>query len=472
MGSPSLSRSPLSRAEAILGELEVFGIRLGLDSTRALLAAVGNPETRYPVLLVAGTNGKGSTSSLLATILGAAGCRVGLYTSPHLEEVAERVRVGGRSIDAAVLAEELVRVVESGRRVLGHPPTYFEALTVAAYSHFAAAGVDVAVMEVGLGGRLDATNAAEPVLSIVTSISLDHVKVLGDTLDRIAREKAGILRAGRTALHGVEPVPARAALEDEARVRGARLLDARALAHYQEEAAESPARRLIRLRTPRADHRLELGLLGGYQTRNLAMAVLAAEVLDDEGTVRVDARAVARGVRAWRWPGRCERVVLPDGREVLLDAAHNEEGIAWLRRDLDGGWPGSGWRGRPAWRLVFGALDDKPAAAMLREMAAGAERVVLVRPPSPRGVDPRDLAGVLAPERIAIAADPVEALDLALADGGDRVVVCGSIYLVGDVRRDLRRRFGVPESATASWPDPGALSTADVGTSRAGTASR
>ena len=191
-------------ADAILGELEIFGIRLGLESTRTLLEALGDPQSRSIVVLVAGTNGKGSTSSLLASILHAAGLRVGLYTSPHLEDTTERIRVGGRVIEHRVLAERLERVVELGRERLGHPPTYFEAMTVAAYWHFAEAGVDVAVMEVGLGGRLDATNAGEPALSIITGISRDHTKVLGSTVDRIAREKAGILRAGTTALLGVE----------------------------------------------------------------------------------------------------------------------------------------------------------------------------------------------------------------------------------------------------------------------------
>jgi dihydrofolate synthase/folylpolyglutamate synthase len=448
------------RAEGILAELEVFGVRLGLESTRALLAALSRPETRYPVVIVGGTNGKGSTSSLLASILDAAGLRVGLYTSPHLEDVAERVRVGGRVIASDVLADELERVVALGRRELGHPPTYFEALTVAAYAHFAAAAVEVAVMEVGLGGRLDATNAGEPVLSVITSIARDHVKVLGDTVDRIAREKAGILRPGRTAIHGVEPVAARAALEDEARRLGARLLDVRALTRCAEEPPVAAGRRRLRVTTPSAEHHLELGMLGRYQARNVATAALAAEVLAAELGLAVDAAAIERGTRAWRWPGRCELVTLPDGREVLLDAAHNEEGIASLRRELEGGaWPGAAGPGAPAgparrerrWRLVFGALDDKPAAAMLREIAVGAERVVLLRPASPRAVDPGALAATLERERTVIAADAAAAIEEAFADGCRRAVVCGSIYLVGEMRSQLRRRFGVPAPAAAPW---------------------
>jgi dihydrofolate synthase/folylpolyglutamate synthase len=469
-------------ASEILGELEVFGVRLGLESTRTLLAALGEPQSRYRVVLIGGTNGKGSTSSLLASILHAAGLRVGLYTSPHLEEVAERIRVAGRVIGGEQLATRLERVVAAGRETLGHPPTYFEALTVAAYWHFAEEAIDVAVMEVGLGGRLDATNAAEPVLSIVTGISLDHVKVLGSTLESIAREKAGILRAGRTALHGVEPASARAALEEEARRKGAVLLDAGRLASIEDVERDDPMRTLI-MRTPTAERRLTVGMRGAYQSRNVRLAVLAAEVLALEQGLAIDGRAIERGVRDWRWPGRCELVTLPDGREVLLDAAHNEEGIASLRDELRTGWPGDPAKRSAPWRLVFGALDDKPAAAMVTAIAAaagpspvgaagagpspvgvggagpspvgvgGAASVILVKPPSPRGVDPRELQSALSDRDSVIAADPRAALDLALAPGCDRVVVCGSIYLVGFLRGELRRRFGVPAPATDPWAE-------------------
>jgi dihydrofolate synthase/folylpolyglutamate synthase len=441
-------RSP----DALLAELEIFGIKLGLESTRTLLGALGDPQARPLVVLIGGTNGKGSTSSLLASILRAAGVRVGLYTSPHLEAVAERIRVDGRVIDTDTLAQRLERVIAIGRERLGHPPTYFEALTVAAYWHFADAAVEVAVMEVGLGGRLDATNAAEPALSIVTGISYDHMKVLGATLDSIAREKAGILRAGRVAFHGVEPPAARAALEEEARRVGAVLLDAAALAKI--EVTETGSQRRIVVRTPSAEHDLVVGMRGAYQAKNLRLAVLAAEHLRDRHRLAIDGAAIARGAREWRWPGRCELVALPDGRSVLLDAAHNEEGIASLRAELAAGWPGeSGDPARP-WRLVFGALDDKPAAAMLAAIAGAAESVILVRPPSPRGVDPRELQAALPDVAASIAADPSAALELALA-GAERVVVCGSIYLVGDLRNELRRRFGVPAPATEPWDAAG-----------------
>jgi folylpolyglutamate synthase/dihydropteroate synthase len=194
-----------------------------------------------------------------------------------------------------------------------------------------------------------------------------------------------------------------------------------------------------------------VGMRGAYQSRNVRLAVLAAEILTRELGLAIDATSIERGVRHWNWPGRCELVVLPDGRHLLLDAAHNEEGIASLGAELASGWPGDPVGTVAPWRLVFGALDDKPAAAMLSAIAATAAGVILTRPPSPRGVDPRELQSALRDRETAVAEDPRDALDLALAPGCDRVVVCGSIYLVGFVRRELRRRFGVPAPATAAW---------------------
>ena len=343
----------MSAAESILAELEVFGIKLGLGSTRALLGALGSPESAFPVVLVAGTNGKGSTANALSEILVAAGHRVGLYTSPHLEEIEERVRIDGACISADALASYLERVVELGVRKLGHPPTYFEALTVAAYLYFAEEGVDLAVMEVGLGGRLDATNAADPVLSIVTSIALDHTQVLGDSLERIAREKAGIFRAGRRALCWVSASEALLALEQEAQRRGAVLIDVSRQVSWSGPKTGLPLRRSLSLQTPVSGYRIDTALVGDYQTSNLALAVRAAESLAEAG-LEVGRGAVEEGIRRCSWPGRCEVVHLPGGTQVLLEAAHNQEGMRWLSRQLE---DRDGVEEK--WRVIFGVLDDK-----------------------------------------------------------------------------------------------------------------
>ncbi len=439
------SQSP----EAILAELEVFGVRLGLDSTLRLLKGVGDPQTKYPVVLVAGTNGKGSTSALLASILSAAGYDVGLFTSPHLESVEERIRVAGRCISRKDLGRELATVVATGHRILGHPPTYFEALTVAAYAYFERSGVDVAVMEVGLGGRLDATNAAEPILSLVTSISLDHMHVLGENVDLIAREKAGILRAGVPSLSWVEDAEAMNALQEEAGRRGAQLVDARVGTVWNEIGSYTDGRHW-ELSTVEARYRFAPLLRGDYQARNIGLAVRAGETLQRRGWA-IGIEAIESGVRDCLWPGRCELITLPSGHQVLLEAAHNEEGITLLRRLIQRMWTpekSSGAPGTSNWTVIFGALDDKPSEEMLRTVAEGAGRVILTAPKTPRATDPAALAPLLEAGRGVVAADTGAALDLALEEESLGIVVCGSIYLVGEMREELRRRYGHPPPAT------------------------
>ncbi len=435
-----------SSPEPILARLELFGIRLGLDNVRAVLAALGEPQRGFPSVLVAGSNGKGSTSALLAAMASAAGYRTGLYTSPHLETVEERLRIDGRAIPTPRLGALLAEAVELAERETGTPPTYFEALTVAAFRWFAQERVDLAVVEVGMGGRLDATNTCEPLLSLVTSISLEHREHLGDTLAAIAGEKAGILRRGRPALAWVEEPEAARALREAAAWRGAGLRSAPELATIEAIESRGWEGQRVRLATPahRYDlYDLRLALLGGHQARNLGLAVLAAEALSDAGFGRLDARAIAAGAAACRWPGRLEPISLPDGRHVLLDAAHNPEGAGVLfdfLMEVDG----------PV-DLLFGVLADKDAVAMLARLAPRIRHAVLTAPASPRARDPRELAALLVglvgrvSGSIEVETDSARALDLALKLGGDgTLAACGSIVLVGEVRRALRERFGTP----------------------------
>jgi dihydrofolate synthase/folylpolyglutamate synthase len=424
----------------ILARLELFGIRLGLENVRALLAALGDPQRGFSSVLVAGSNGKGSTSALLAAMASAAGYRTGLYTSPHLETVEERLRIDGRAIAPARLGALLAEAVELAERENGTPPTYFEALTVAAFRWFAQERVDLAIVEVGMGGRLDATNTCEPLLSMITSISLEHREYLGDTLAAIAGEKAGILRRGRPALTWAEEPEAARALEAAAARTGAALRFAPDLVAIEEVESRGWEGQRVRLATPARRYDLRVALLGGHQARNLGLAVLAAEALSDAGFGRLDARAVEAGAAACRWPGRLEPVGLRGGRCVLLDAAHNPEGagvladyLAAIEGPVD---------------LLFGVLADKDAHAMLERLAPRVRHAVLTAPGSPRARDPRDLAALLAGRAsgsVAVEADAALALDRALQMGADgTLAACGSIVLVGEVRRALRERFGTP----------------------------
>ena len=425
-----------SSAEALLGGLERLGTRLGLEVTREHLAALGRPDRGLPAVLVAGTNGKGSTAALLAAMATAAGYRVGLYTSPHLEEVRERLRLDGRAISEGDLAERLVSVLDV---VPGRLPTYFEALTLAAILWFADRGVDLAVLEVGLGGRLDATNAVEPRLSLVTEIGLDHRELLGETLGEIAREKAGVLRRGRLALASVGEPEARSALAAVASGQGALLVDVRRRSRARPVGANDAEATAVEVTTPRGSYRGRLRLGGGHQLGNLVLAVEAAEALAALGLDRLDGAAIESGINACRWPGRLERVVLPEGSEALLDGAHNVAAAVALGRHLE--------RSERRYDLLFGALADKDAEAMLAVLAPAANRVTLTRPPSPRAASPESLAASSAGRGAVVVDDPVAALDEALAPAPRPLVVCGSLYLVGATRRALRERFGIPAAA-------------------------
>lgn len=433
--SPPAAVSP---AAPLLARLERSGVRLGLESFRRLLAALGDPQLACPTILVGGTNGKGSVSTLLGSIGDAGGLRTGLYTSPHLERPEERLRIEGAAIDGEELTRLLEEVVAAGERG-GELPTYFEALTGCAFLHCARSGVELLVAEVGLGGRLDATNACEPELAVIAPIALDHEEYLGTTLESIAREKAGILRPDRPAVSWSSCDAVRGVLEAEAAARGTRL-------HVVEDEVRTgivtpwdEGRQTIAIETPSASHELVVRMRGEHQRINLALAVRAAELMTPRFRV-LDGTAIRTGAAACRWPGRLEEVATGDGRRLLLDGAHNPAGVETLCRELDR-------LGEP-FDLLFGALADKATAAMLPPLAERASRVLLVAPESARAAPPQQLASLVEERRPQLAPDVPGGLAQLLDDGPPLKVVAGSFYLVGPVRRLLRERFGAPPPAT------------------------
>lgn len=437
---PPLERDP----DRILAGLESWGARLELGRVERLLEHFGRPQEAYATVVIAGTNGKGSTASLLSAMATSAGYRTGLFTSPHLESLEERLRVDGRSIGRPELAELLTRILEEAETAGLEPPTYFEAMTLAGYLWFERAEVDLAVFEVGMGGRLDATNTSTPCLTVVTEIGLDHTNQLGDTLAAIAVEKAGIFRPGVIAVSGATEDEARESLRRQAESVGAPFVEAesrvRRVSMGDFGEADSKFRE-VHLETSRAGYRLQLGLAGKHQARNLQLAVVAAEILAEQGWSGLDRHAIEKGVRRALWPGRLEEVVLPGGKVVWLDAAHNPQGARALAEFLA--------RRLEAYDLLFGILSDKDARPVLESVAAGAERVVLTEPPSQRRLDPAELASWLPGRRPVIEPDRGAALE-QLLEGESALVVCGSLYLVGWVRESLRRRFGVPRAAAES----------------------
>ena len=433
----------LSAAE-ILDRLEVWGQKLGLDAIRHLLGALGDPQRGIPTILVAGTNGKGSTSAALASLLTAAGFRCGLYTSPHLEHVEERLRIDGRAITETELGAHLRRVLDAAGSA---PPTYFESLTAAAWLHFAAHRVNAAVFEVGLGGRLDATNVSEPVVSVITQVARDHAQQLGWTLTSIAGEKAGVMRPWRTCLTWRSRPEVERELSRCASVCGAQLVNAAddVVCHSQVEASGPHSRHTLTLSTAQAEYRFEAPLAGGHQLTNLALAVRAAEEFCSLSGHKLDPEAARRGLEAVHWPGRLEWVEIEVDaapRRVLFDAAHNPAGAAALRSYLD--------ETGLEFDLLYGALNDKQPEQCLPLLAERAHRIVLTAPDHRRAAPPEALLPFLETRSAVVDTDAASALDRCLAAAADpprTLVVTGSLYLVGEVRSALGACCGAPAAA-------------------------
>lgn len=401
-------------ALAILEERQETKIVLGLGRVRAHLAELGNPHLAVPAIHVAGTNGKGSTCAILSSVLTAAGYSTGLYISPHLLSVRERISVNGRDISEAEFSKLMVRALAADKK---KRLTYFELLTSIAFQHFAEAKCAVMVIETGLGGRLDATNVVPaPLAAVVTSIDYDHQAFLGDTLKSIAREKAGIFKAGRPAVRPDLPILRRAPL------RGRPVIVSKPWKYMRTDWT----RGCQVLRAP-SGKSYTLSLLGSRQGWNAALAQAA---LDASGLV-VSHDAWKRGLAKVSWRGRFEKIKFGD-KTLIIDGGHNPE----ASRALAATWRSSPFVKKPA-RWILGIMKDKDIKGVLEPLAPFLSDVVVVRPPSPRALDPLDLSHYVrkaAPKaRITIERDPSMAILAWKNDkSAPRVAVCaGSLYLAG-----------------------------------------
>jgi dihydrofolate synthase/folylpolyglutamate synthase len=441
--------------------------KFDLGHMRVLLAALENPERRFSSVLIAGTNGKGSTAATLASILQASGLRTGLYTSPHLVRINERVRINGGEIsddDFALLHDVVDRTAERlvGEGELPWHPSFFEMLTAMAFEYFARRKVDIAVLEVGMGGRLDATNVIEPRVSVITDISLDHQKFLGNTVAEIAREKAGIIHPGGILVTLPQQPQANDVIGNAILDRGATALSAvpyvPPVAPGSDGGYSSRGKSLTIECTEdpeRSDHRqpvwryplqvmrkkicVETPLVGRHQLRNVALAIAAAEELGKHG-FPITAESIERGIRETRWPGRFQ--VIPaanDNPEYVFDVAHNPAGAWALRSTLSACYEDR--------RLifVFGALRDKAIGEMAEILFPMAERVIAMRADNPRSATPDEIrqAASRTSAEIETAPDVAAALAQArrLAGSEEIVVVTGSIYVVGEAMRLLGARI-------------------------------
>jgi dihydrofolate synthase/folylpolyglutamate synthase len=417
-----------SEAIQFLYGLRLFGAKFGLENTFQLAALAGNPQDRLRFIHVAGTNGKGSTCAILESIYRAAGLRTGLFTSPHLVSFRERIQVNRQLISEA----EVVRLVEELQPLLkqfpaDHHPTFFEVITVMALKYFAEQKCDLVIWETGLGGRLDATNVVTPLASVITNIQFDHQQWLGDTLEKIAAEKAGIVKPGVPVLTAADEPEALAVIEKTAREKNApliKVISANKLAALFRGAATLP-------------------LLGDHQKLNATLALATVEAL--QSNIPVSATAVRTGLETVNWPGRLQQVTLPNGQRILLDGAHNVAGAKALREVLMGT-PGTASAncersvslavlvpGAPI-TLILGALQDKDWPQICKILAPMAARIFTVPVASERTADACELAAACCAANpaaeIAACESLRRALDLAASDRF--VVVTGSLYLVGE----------------------------------------
>ncbi|MFB3917186.1 MAG: folylpolyglutamate synthase/dihydrofolate synthase family protein [Terriglobales bacterium] len=444
---------------------------------RVLLEALGQPERTSPSVLIAGTNGKGSTASTLASILQAAGHRTGLYTSPHLLRINQRIRVNGEEISDHAFAAvydrvERVAVRLTAERRLPWHPSFFEMLTAMALTHFGDISVDVAVLEVGMGGRLDATNVVDPVVSVITDISLDHQKYLGDTLSEIAREKAGIVRHRGVVVTlpqdpEIDQVIAGTIRECEARaVSAAPYLPAQGvspppISAMKHEPSETARNRYL-LEVFGQEILVDSPLLGQHQRRNIALAVAAAEQLSRQTGLQVSSGDVERGIRQTNWPGRFQIIpAMPHNPECVLDVAHNPAGARALHAELCERYLQSGNSAEPSGTgalacapnantsplqrvpasrrpliLVFGVMRDKPIAEMAAILFPLAQQVIVTQAKNPRAAAGQEIRAATEGicKDISIENDVTAAVKRAsdLAGESGLVVITGSIYVVGE----------------------------------------
>jgi dihydrofolate synthase/folylpolyglutamate synthase len=442
--------------------------KFDLAHMRALLAALNHPERKFPGVLIAGTNGKGSTAATLASILRASGLRTGLYTSPHLVRINERIRINGAEISDDDFAQlhDLVdrsaeRLVEEGE--LPWHPSFFEMLTAIAFEYFAQNKVEIAVLEVGMGGRLDATNVIEPLVSVITDISLDHQNFLGNTVAEIAREKAGIIRPGgvvvtlpqqpqandvigstilESGAQGVSAVPYVPPVSPGSGPYIAWMSEKPLTAELATEDAEGAEKSQIASPVSRYPLQVmgrqilvETPLVGRHQLRNIALAIATAEVLSHQG-FPITPETIECGIRKTHWPGRFQ--VMPaqnEAPELVFDVAHNPAGAWALRSALS-----ACYEDRPL-TFVFGAMRDKAIGEIAEILFPLAMRVITTRADNPRSATSDEIreAAVRTATDIEDAADVASALDRACSTAGPDgvVVVSGSIYIVGEAMRIL-----------------------------------
>jgi len=434
-----VSKTSYDRCLQTLYGLQRFGIKLGLTTIRNILRQLGNPQNLYASIHVAGTNGKGSVASSLASILREAGYKTGLYTSPHLVRFNERIQVNGRSISNQTVVDlyQTVKQINYGKR----EATFFEFATAMALFEFGRQEVDWAIIETGMGGRLDATNVIRPEISVITNVSLEHREYLGATLAAIAGEKAGIIKLRTPVITGIRQKKAFDVVEKIAEGKSAPLFRLGKEFSVRRHRSDTFSYRGIE----NDWHHLQTGLLGNHQVDNAALVLAACEILNRNQT-GLTRGVIQTGLLNTRWPGRLE--VVGTHPDVILDGAHNLAAARKLANFL-----AKNFGGRSI-TLVIGILDDKPYRAMLKSLAPVAQRVILTRARINRALDPEKLrpAAMAGASDVTVIADVAGALAHAVAtvSPNDLVCVAGSLYVVGEAKEAIEKGL-VPAVKRSDW---------------------
>ena len=423
------SQDPLEYLSGLSGR----GIRLSLGPVSQLLDRLNNPQEQYRTVIVGGTNGKGSIAAMISSILSEGGEKVGLYTSPHLIDIRERIRVNGRLISK----KEIAGLIEKVRGEVKEDVTYFEFVTALAFLHFCRSNVDMAVLEVGMGGRLDATNLVIPEVSVISNVSLEHREYLGNNLEAVAREKGGIIKDGGLCITAAKQKSVLKALENICNDRRARLyrvgkdVKIRETKRLRHGGNCAPEKNTFSYRGIVKNYsNLVCPLIGRHQLENAAVALGTIDLLTAKG-LDVDDRAVTHGLRNVQWEGRLE--VLQNSPMLVVDGAHNPAGASVLRRALKENF---------SYRkliILFGVLGDKDYRTMLKKLAPLADRLILTKSEEKRGMHPKDVLPVakIYMDSVEVVENSREALSRAFAFAGkdDLICVTGSLFLVGEIKR-------------------------------------
>jgi dihydrofolate synthase / folylpolyglutamate synthase len=432
--------SALAYLNSFLDHSKSYAANISADNfdlarVHSLMDSLGNPHLAYPIIHIAGTKGKGSTAALCAAVLQTAGYRTGLYTSPHLQNYTERFQINRNSITHnafATLVEEIQPYVEAIPQI-----TMFEIEAAIAFWHFARQEADIAVIEVGMGGRLDATNIVSPLVSVITTISLDHVPILGTTIAEIAREKAGIIKDGRPVVVSPQPAPAWEVIHAIARQRHAPLVQVGDEVIYLPLSASTKAQRLQVIYRDEHAEELEIQLLGLHQVENAATAYTALRVAAEQG-LNLPSNAIRNGFATATWPGRFE-IVERDPVPIILDSAHNQDSAHRLSETLAQYFPK-----RPV-TLVFGVSGDKNVLEMLIELMPHAAQLIATQSNHPRAMPPEQLAALAADTGYVLETAPTvfQALMRAqeIVQPNGIILVTGSIFVVGEACTHLQMGF-------------------------------